>query len=177
MTGPSLVILAFVGILIGSGVYLALERTLSRIFIGLSLITNGVNLLILAMGGAAGLPPLLGRDESVIVDPLPQAMILTSIVLSLGTTAFGLALAYRSWLLTGNDEVADDVEDRRLSRLLGKRASSVDDSFAEGTEDRTVFYDRDEVPHFERPTPAEIRSLREELLKSEDESSADGANS
>ncbi|MFZ1382454.1 MAG: Na(+)/H(+) antiporter subunit C [Scrofimicrobium sp.] len=177
MTGPSLVILAFVGILIGSGVYLALERTLSRIFIGLSLITNGVNLLILAMGGAAGLPPLLGRDGSVIVDPLPQAMILTSIVLSLGTTAFGLALAYRSWLLTGNDEVADDVEDRRLSRLLGKRASAVDDSFAEGTEDRTVFYDRDDVPHLERPSPSEIRRLRAELLGDEDASRSEGDNS
>lgn len=177
MSGPSLVILVFVGLLIGSGVYLALERTLSRIFIGLSLITNGVNLLILAMGGAAGLPPLLGRDESVIVDPLPQAMILTSIVLSLGTTAFGLALAYRSWLLTGNDEVADDVEDRRLARLLGKRASSIDDSFAEGTEDRTVFYDRDDVPQLERPRPSEIRRLRTEWRNADGEQAADGADS
>lgn len=146
MNGPSLVVLALVGVLVGSGVYLALERTLSRIFIGLSLITNGVNLLILSMGGAAGLPPLLGRDGEAIVDPLPQAMILTSIVLSLGTTAFGLALAYRSWLLTGNDEVADDVEDRRLSRRMRRHAAHVDDSVAEGTEDLDVFYDRGDLP-------------------------------
>ncbi len=159
MTGPSLIILVFVGVLVGSGVYLALERTLSRIFIGLSLITNGVNLLILAMGGAGGLPPLLGREGQVIVDPLPQAMILTSIVLSLGTTAFGLTLAYRSWLLTGNDEVADDVEDRRLARRAGIKASSVDASFAEGTEDRTIFYDREDVP--DRVTFAERRIAAE----------------
>lgn len=142
MNLPSLAILTLVGVLVAAGVYLTLERTLSRIFIGLSLITNGVNLLILAMGGAAGLPPLLGREGQAIVDPLPQAMILTSIVLSLGTTAFGLALAYRSWLLTGNDEVVDDVEDRRIARRMSK--TGIDDSFTEGTEDLSVFYDRDE---------------------------------
>lgn len=170
MTGPSLAILIFSGVLIGSGVYLALERTLSRIFIGLALITNGVNLLILAMGGAAGLPPLLGGDGQVIVDPLPQAMILTSIVLSLGTTAFGLALAYRSWLLTGNDEVADDVEDRRLTRLLGRRASFIDDSFAEGTEDRTIFYDRDDVIQAANESIGRLLEKRRQA----DEQEADG---
>ncbi len=144
MTPPSIALLAFVGILVGTGVYLTLERTLSRIFIGLSLVGNGVNVLLLAMGGAGGLPPLLGGDGESIVDPLPQAMILTSIVLSLGTTAFGLALAYRSWLLTGNDEVADDLEDRRLARRMGKGHALLDDSYAEGSEDLQVFYDRDQ---------------------------------
>ena len=47
-------------------------------------------------------------------DPLPQAMILTAIVITLGMTAFLLAMAYRSWLLVGHDEVQDDVEDRRI---------------------------------------------------------------
>ena len=67
---PSLFLFIFVGVLVGAGVYLTLERTLSRIFIGLALITNGVNVLILAMGGAAGLPPLLGGDADTIVDPM-----------------------------------------------------------------------------------------------------------
>ncbi len=141
MNLPSVAMLVFAGVLVGSGVFLALERTLSRIFIGLGLITNGINVLILAMGGAAGNPPLLGMGDQRIVDPLPQAMILTSIVLSLGTTAFGLALAYRSWLLTGNDEVVDDVEDRRLARRQGRRWEGLDDHFAEGTEDAEVIYD------------------------------------
>lgn len=130
--------LIFVGILVGTGVYLSLSRNLSRIFIGLSLVGNGVNLLLLAMGGGAGLPPLLGGQGDSIADPLPQALILTAIVLSLGTTAFGLALAYRSWLLTGNDEVVDDREDRRLARYR----QDVDTSYAEGTEDAELFYDR-----------------------------------
>ena len=46
-------------------------------------------------------------------DPLPQALVLTAIVISLGTTAFLLAMAYRSWQLTGHDDVQDDVEDAR----------------------------------------------------------------
>ena len=144
MTFPSLAVLFLVAALVGSGTYLTLERTLSRIFIGLALIGNGVNVLLLAMGGASGLPPLLGGDSETIVDPLPQAMILTSIVLSLGTTAFGLALAYRSWLLKGNDEVVDDVEDRRLARRHGKTWVALDESFAEGTEDASLAYDLDD---------------------------------
>ncbi len=142
---PSLVVFIFVGVLVGAGVYLTLERTLSRIFIGLALITNGVNVLILAMGGSAGMPPLLGGTTDTIVDPLPQALILTSIVLSLGTTAFGLALAYRSWLLTGNDEVVDDIEDRRVARQARRRGDeSLEELYTQGTEDAEIFYDQEE---------------------------------
>lgn len=140
---PSFAMLILAGALVGSGVYLALERTLSRIFIGMSLMTNGINVLILAMAGPAGLPPLLGRDAAEIVDPLPQALILTSIVLSLGTTAFGLALAYRSWRLTGHDEVVDDIEDRRLGRLAQTGARLGDDYGVEGTEDPGIDYNQD----------------------------------
>ena len=140
---PSLAMLVLAGALVGAGVYLALERTLSRIFIGMSLITNGTNVLILAMAGSAGLPPLLGNPESQMVDPLPQALILTSIVLSLGTTAFGLALAYRSWRLTGHDEVVDDIEDRRLGRKTKMEALSEDFTGIEGTEDPGIDYDQE----------------------------------
>lgn len=140
---PSFAMLLLAGVLVGCGVYLVLERTLSRIFIGLALATNGVNVLILATAGPAGLPPLLGGSGDVIVDPLPQALILTSIVLSLGTTAFGLALAYRSWRLTGHDEVVDDVEDRRLAKRVQEYRVSADDSGAEGTEDPGIAYDQE----------------------------------
>jgi multicomponent Na+:H+ antiporter subunit C len=50
-------------------------------------------------------------------DPLPQAMVLTAIVITLGLTAFLLAMAYRSWQLTGHDDVQDDVEDAAIRRL------------------------------------------------------------
>lgn len=143
---PSFAMLLLAGVLVGCGVYLVLERTLTRIFIGLSLMTNGINVLILAMAGPAGIPPLLGATEGTIVDPLPQAMLLTSIVLSLGTTAFGLALAYRSWRISGHDEVVDDVEDRRLARQAeAERANllaAADDAGTTGEEDPGIDYDQ-----------------------------------
>ena len=56
------------------------------------------------------------RRRRGTADPLPQAMVLTAIVITFGVSAFLLALAYRSWVLTGDDEVQDDVEDRRVAR-------------------------------------------------------------
>ncbi|GAA2272784.1 hypothetical protein GCM10009853_028230 [Glycomyces scopariae] len=114
---PNLVYVVVVGVLVGAGVSLLLERTLTRIIIGVVLIGNGVNVLIL-MGGAFGTPPIVGGgpDEDMS-DPLPQAMILTAIVITLGITAFLLAMAYRSWQLLGHDEVQDDDEDTRIIGL------------------------------------------------------------
>jgi multicomponent Na+:H+ antiporter subunit C len=131
-TSPSLALIAVVAVLIGAGVYLMLERTLSRIVIGAALITHGVNVLILISGGRAGEAPLIGESRpDEMSDPLPQAMILTAIVISLGLTAFMLALAYRSWQLNGHDEVQDDLEDRRIARRAARDeldARSTDDS-------------------------------------------------
>ena len=59
-----------------------------------------------------------GFDEGErVADPLPQALALTAIVIAFGITAFLLAVAYRSWVLNHDDEVEDDVEDRRIARL------------------------------------------------------------
>ncbi|MDO5049961.1 MAG: Na(+)/H(+) antiporter subunit C [Actinomycetaceae bacterium] len=143
MTTPSLALLILAGFLVASGTYLVMERTLTRIVIGLGLMSYGVNVLLLAAGGAAGRPALLdGTDPTIMTDPLPQAMMLTAIVIGLGTTAFGMALAYRSWRLTGHDEVIDDVEDRRLARRSAKE--QVDDHLTEkvtGAEDPGIDYD------------------------------------
>ncbi|WP_338049684.1 Na(+)/H(+) antiporter subunit C [Ruania rhizosphaerae] len=118
---PSLALVLAVGVLVGSGVYLLLERSLSRVIIGITLISNGVNLLFLIAGGAAGGPPLVGTTEpDQMADPLPQAMVLTAIVINLGITAFVLAMAYRSWQLHGHDEVQDDLEDRRIARRAAR---------------------------------------------------------
>ncbi|MGO1174031.1 MAG: Na(+)/H(+) antiporter subunit C [Actinomycetaceae bacterium] len=129
---PSIALIAVVAVLVGTGVYLILERSLSRIVIGASLVTHGINVLILVAGGRAGEPPLIGSSEpGEMSDPLPQAMILTAIVISLGITAFLLALAYRSWQLNGHDEVQDDLEDRRIARRAARDeldARSTDDS-------------------------------------------------
>lgn len=113
----SLALLVLAAVLISVGVYLILERSLSRIVLGLTNLTNGVNILFLIAGGRAGDPPLVGKaDPQTMSDPLAQAMMLTAIVIGLGTTAFLLAIGYRSWQLNGNDEVQDDLEDRRILR-------------------------------------------------------------
>jgi multicomponent Na+:H+ antiporter subunit C len=82
-------------------------------------------------GGAAGRPPIVGEDEGPMSDPLPQAMVLTAIVITLGMTAFLLALAYRSWQLHRHDEVQDDVEDRRIARLAARDLRAVTDDDTE----------------------------------------------
>jgi len=120
MTG-NLTLALLIGVLYTVGTYLLLQRTLTRIVIGLALLGHGANLLLLQAGGARGLTPFVGPDSdaslSTTADPLPQAMVLTAIVITFGVSAFLLALAYRSWVLTEEDEVQDDVEDRRVHRL------------------------------------------------------------
>ena len=113
---------------IGCAVYLLLERSLTRVLVGLVMLGNGVNILFLVASGPAGRAPILGSGEQGrMSDPLPQALVLTAIVIALGTTAFLLAMAYRSWQLTGHDDVQDDVEDAAIRRLAAEDEAS--DSF------------------------------------------------
>src|SRR5690606_13228958 len=84
--------------------------------VGFVLMGNGVNVMFLVASGPAGSAPIIGAGDGPMADPLPQAMVLTAIVITLGITAFGLALAYRSWQLTGTDDVQDDVEDDLIRR-------------------------------------------------------------
>ena len=120
----SLSLLLIAGVFITCGVYLMLERTLSRIILGFVLLGNGVNVLFIIAAGKPGLPPFEGSgDPAEMTDPLPFAMVLTAIVISLGITAFGMALAYRAWQLFGHDEVPDDVEDRRVLRRRRRRTT------------------------------------------------------
>ena len=104
------------GVLSACGAYLVLGRQLSRIVIGIGLLGHAVNLLLVIAGGEAGEPAFVGGDADAFADPLPQAFILTAIVITFGVIAFLLALAYRSWLVTADDEVEDDIEDRRIAR-------------------------------------------------------------
>ena len=128
---PNLTYVLVVGVLFGAGVTLLLERSLTRVLMGVVLLGNGANLLLLT-GGRAGGPPIVGTTaEEDMSDPLPQAMVLTAIVITLGMTAFLLALAYRSWHLNGHDEVQDDVEDRRIARLAALDERAVTDADTE----------------------------------------------
>ncbi len=116
------VLLAFAAsVLFALGTWLLLQRRLTRIVVGLGLIGHGTNILLLASGGGGGLPPVIGKgNEEDFADPLPQALALTAIVITFGVTAFILAMAYRSWQLTHDDVVADDLEDRLIERRRGK---------------------------------------------------------
>jgi len=117
------VLVLAVAILYGTGVYLLLQRNLSRIVIGLALLGHGANLLLLMAGGRAGEAPLIGGEGGPYSDPLPQALALTAIVITFGVSAYLLAMAYRSWTLTRADEVEDDVEDRRIAAMAAARSA------------------------------------------------------
>ena len=125
-----LVPLVLIGGLISSGVYLLLERNLTRMLLGLLLIGNAINLLILTVAGPSGNPPIRGRTsngDTTTADPLAQGMILTAIVITMGIAAFVLALTYRSYRLNTAEEVGDDPEDARVSRLTAEDASALDE--------------------------------------------------
>ena len=113
----NLTLLTVMGALYACGIYLILERSLTRVLLGLMLLANATNLLILATGGYAGMAPLFRQetDPGAYNDPLPQALILTSIVISFAVTAFMLGIIYRTWVLARQDEIQDDLEDRRVA--------------------------------------------------------------
>ena len=103
-----------IGVLAAIGTYLVMHRTLTRIILGLGMLGNAINLLILTSGDGPGEPPIVGR-EGDFTDPVPQALVLTAIVIGFGVISFLLAMAYRSWTIDGNDQVEDDITDRRLA--------------------------------------------------------------
>ena len=94
-----------VGILSATGIYLLLSRNAQRVCLGFMLISNAANLAVLASSGLLpnAVPPLLPATGEVS-EPLPQAFILTAIVIGLGTSAFLLALVQRLNWETGADD-------------------------------------------------------------------------
>jgi multicomponent Na+:H+ antiporter subunit C len=118
-----------VGVLFACGSWLLMQRRLSRIIIGIGLLGHGANLLLVTAGGGPGRAPILEDGIPVdVADPLPQALALTAIVITFGVTAFLLALGFRSWQLTRDDRVEDDVEDRLIARReADARESDPDD--------------------------------------------------
>lgn len=105
------VILAIViGSLYGGGLYLMMRRNLVQLILGLGLLSHGANLLIFTAGGLRrGGAPILAEGEHAFAtmpsDPLPQALILTAIVISFAVTAFALVLFLRTYQSVGTDDV------------------------------------------------------------------------
>lgn len=94
-----------VGILFAIGTYLILTKSLFRIILGTAIIGHAVNLLLITMGGLKkGGAPLLGLKETTFTDPLPQALMLTAIVINFATTALFLVLSYRAFKVLGTDD-------------------------------------------------------------------------
>ncbi|MFV0458668.1 MAG: NADH-quinone oxidoreductase subunit K [Actinomycetales bacterium] len=112
----SVLFAVLIGVLFATGAYLLLQRALTRVLIGLGLLTHAANLLLLSGGGRAGPAPFVSGEGApeAVVDPLPQAMALTAIVISFAVTALLLGLTYRSVVLVHDDAVQDDPEDRRI---------------------------------------------------------------
>ncbi|AWB33119.1 Na+/H+ antiporter subunit C [Orrella marina] len=99
-----------IGVLAGSGVWLLLRPRTFQVIIGLSLISYAVNLFIFAMGRITlGSPPVIDTDWAADVahyaDPLPQALVLTAIVIAFATTALFLVILLAARGLTGTDHV------------------------------------------------------------------------
>ena len=111
------VVLALViGTLYGGGLYLMMRRNLLQLIIGLGLLSHGANLLIFTAGGLRkGGAPILAEGEKAFAtlpaDPLPQALILTAIVISFAVTAFALVLFLRTYQTVGTDDVDELRED------------------------------------------------------------------
>ena len=95
-----------VGVLVSVAVYLLLSRNVIRIILGSAVLSHAIHLLLMVMGGLKkGNVPLLGEASGPYTDALPQALILTAIVISFAVTAFLLALAYRTYQEAGSDDL------------------------------------------------------------------------
>jgi multicomponent Na+:H+ antiporter subunit C len=117
--------------LAATGTFLVTSRSLSRIVLGFALLGHAAVLALLASGGRAGDPPIVdGVARPDTANPLPQALSLTAIVISFGLTLYVLALARRQQVLTGDDLVEDDVEDRRIAAYAEQRAAASDETRA-----------------------------------------------
>lgn len=124
---PTVVLPVVIGGLYAAGAYLLLDRSLTRVLLGFLLLGNATNLLLLSAGGPAGEPPIVGAGEpGEMSDPLPEAFVLTAIVITFGLSAFLLAVIHRSWRLVRREVVETDEEDRRIAARHPGQAEALD---------------------------------------------------
>ncbi|WP_222192679.1 Na(+)/H(+) antiporter subunit C [Modestobacter italicus] len=124
---PTIVLPVVIGGLYAAGVYLLLDRSLTRVILGFLLLGNATNLLLLSASGPSALAPIFGYAEAEeMSDPLPQALVLTAIVITFGVTAFLLAMVQRSWQLVRQEVIEVDEEDRRVATREGMDADDMD---------------------------------------------------
>jgi multisubunit Na+/H+ antiporter MnhC subunit len=131
-----IVLLVAMAVLYACGVYLLLERSMTRVLLGFLLVGNATNLLLLIMAGPAGLAPIVtdGVTPEQMTDPLPQALILTAIVITFGVSAFLMALIYRSWRIAKQDRLSDDEADVAMRSGQSTMPEEEPDAAASDTE-------------------------------------------
>jgi multicomponent K+:H+ antiporter subunit C len=101
-----LLVASIIGLYVASGVYLLLRARTFAVVLGLTLLAYGVNLFLVSMGRiAVGSPPLIEASGTTYADPLPQALVLTAIVIGFGATAFSVVLAVGARSVAGSDHV------------------------------------------------------------------------
>jgi multicomponent Na+:H+ antiporter subunit C len=101
------------GVLFAVAIYLLLSRNAQRVAMGFLILSNAVNLFVITASGLprGASPPLVGTEAPPHADPLPQAFLLTAIVIGLGTAAFLMGLAARTHAETGSDELGGERDD------------------------------------------------------------------
>jgi len=132
----SLTLVVLMAVMYAAGVYVMLERSLTRVLIGFLLVGNATNLLIFIMSGRPGSSPIVTGTslDDTMVDPVPQVLMLTAIVINFGITALLLALIYRSWWLARlgdeGDNLGDEHADETANEAEAALRSSTDDDDA-----------------------------------------------
>ena len=117
------IVASSIGVLTAAGVYLVLRGRTFPVVIGLALLSYAVNVFLFAMGRLViDAPPILVKGVEVYTDPLPQALVLTAIVISFGMTALLVVLALRTYLEIGTDQVdgGDPVVDHDPSEARSR---------------------------------------------------------
>ena len=100
-----LLVASAVGLATAVGIYLVLRAQTFPLVLGLTFLSYAVNVYLFAMGRlVVGLPPIVSKSAQGYADPLPQALVLTAIVISFGMTALLVVLALRGYLETGQDD-------------------------------------------------------------------------
>ncbi|PZO04986.1 MAG: Na+/H+ antiporter subunit C [Alphaproteobacteria bacterium] len=106
MISLELLVASAIGVLTAAGVYLVLRRRTFPVVLGLAFLSYAINVFLFSMGRLAiDRPPLYDKAAEGYTDPLPQALVLTAIVIAFGMTALIVVLALRSYLETGIDRV------------------------------------------------------------------------
>ena len=104
-----IILAILVGVLYSTGVYMLLRRSMLKFIIGIIFLSNATNLLVFLSAGLVGGSPvfLSGKEDSIkgFADPLPQALVLTAVVIGLGIVVYLLAIKYRLFNETGSDDL------------------------------------------------------------------------